>query len=299
MSAKLPIILTFAALADCVHSPDSVSAIERNACSTTTISREDALIHVPFEIVDGRVYVQARVNGGKYHTFAIDTGASGMGRADASLTKALGLPILQTTETSDGVNVATVDMTRFDSLDLGGFVRKDLDVITRDYSSKAPPEAAISGIIGRDFFADGLLIIDFPSRTLSFSRKQMIKADAPGALSYTRPFRVPVSIGDIETTGNLDSGANIFLVLPKTLYDRVAASPLETAGKGKLTNTVIETHRATLRGPVRIGDANESDVDIRVSDRFPELLVGGKLLQKYRIAIDQRTKRVALCSPAE
>ncbi|ATW03474.1 aspartyl protease family protein [Sphingorhabdus sp. YGSMI21] len=299
MTDKFPIALALAALAGCVHSPDIVSAIERDACSTVTIPQEDALINVPFEIVQGRVYVQARVNGGNYHTFAVDTGASGMGRADASLTKALSLPIIQTTETSDGVNVATVDMTRFDSLEIGGFVRKDLDVITRDYSSKGPPEAAISGIIGREFFADGLLIIDFPSRTLSFSRKQMIKPDAPGALSYTRPFRVPVSIGDIETTGNLDSGANIFLVLPKTLYDQVAASPLETAGKGRLTNTVIETHRATLRGPVRIGAAHESDVDIRVSDRFPELLVGGKLLQKYRIAIDQRSQRVAICSPRE
>jgi hypothetical protein len=30
---------------------------------------------------------------------------------------------------------------------------------TRDYSSKAPVGAEIAGIVGRDFFADGLLVI--------------------------------------------------------------------------------------------------------------------------------------------
>lgn len=299
MTPNFPLGLAAAVLAGCAHSAGPVTALERDACDLTAVPLKDSLIHVPFEIRYGRVYVQARVNGGELYTFAVDTGASGMGRADISLTKALDLPITQTTETSDSVNVASVDMTRLDTLELGGFARKDLDVITRDYSSKAPAGAAISGIIGREFFADGLLVIDFPSHTLSFSRKQTLEPDAPGSIAYTRPFRVPVLIGDIETTGNLDTGANISLVLPKLLYEKVAASPLEAAGRGRLTNTVIETQRATLLGPVRVGDANESNIDIRVSDRFPELLVGGKFLQKYRIAIDQRSQRIAICSSIE
>lgn len=294
MRLTLPIFFAAATLAGCAHSPALDPLVERDACSTIAIPADDALIRVPFEIVHGRVYVKARVNGGELYTFAVDTGASGMGRADASMTRALALPVTATTETSDGVNVASVDMTHLDSLELGGFVRENLDVITRDYSSGAPPDAAISGIIGREFFADGLLVLDFPSRILEFSRKQTLTA-GPGALSYDRPFRIPVLIGEVEALGNLDTGANISLVLPTALYARVAASPLEAAGRGRLTNTEIETKRATLRGPVRIGSANESNVDIRVSDTFPELLIGGRFLQNYKVAIDQRSQQVAIC----
>lgn len=298
MTVRFLSLVGVALLAGCAH----VSTADRpsagpDACSLTSISSAEASIRIPFEIVQGRVYIQARVNGGGPYIFAVDTGASGMGRADASLTRALDLPITSQTETSDGINSATVDMTRLETLEIGGFVRKNLDVITRDYSSKAPPGAAISGIVGREFFADGLLVIDFPGRTLIFSRDHHISPDDPHALPYERAFRVPVSIGDMALTGNLDTGANIHLVLPRTIYEQVQASELEAAGQGTLTNTVIETGKAVLKGPVRVGGLSRRDVDIRVPDRYPELLVGGKFLQKATVAIDQRSRRVAICPP--
>jgi hypothetical protein len=53
-----------------------------------------------------------------------------------------------------------------------------------------------------------------------------------------------------------------------------------------------------MRGPFRIGAAKVSDVDVRISDRFPELLIGAHVLQAYAVLIDQQTKRIALCPPA-
>jgi hypothetical protein len=41
-----------------------------------------------------------------------------------------------------------------------------------------------------------------------------------------------------------------------------------------------------------------SDVEARVSDRIRELLVGGEVLQNYLVAIDQRSRSVAICPPA-
>ena len=38
---------------------------------------------------------------------------------------------------------------------------------------------------------------------------------------------------------------------------------------------------------------------VRVSDRFPKLLVGAHLLQKFVVLIDQRAKRIALCDQEE
>lgn len=265
------------------------------ACALSIIPDGAADMRLPFEIVHGRVYVEAQVNGTGPHTFAIDTGASGLGRADASLTAALGLELTGAVQNSDGVTVASADTVRLDSLDVGGVVRTNLDVITRDYSSKAPEGAEIAGIVGRDFFADGLLVIDFPARTVSFSRSRSIPADAPGALAYERPFRVPVVIGGQTVEANLDTGAGATMVFPRALYDTVAGGALESAGQGTLSNTTISLERGPLHGPVRIGDVTVSDLEVRVSDEFPELFIGAEVLQHHVIAFDQRTRRVAVC----
>lgn len=264
-------------------------------CDLTRTAATGAALRVPFEVVDGRIYVQARVNGGGPFRFAVDTGASGMGRADTSLVTQLRLPVEGSGATSDGVATSRVDMTRFTSLELGGLVRRDLQVITRDYGSRLSPQAKFAGIIGRDFFGDGLLMIDYPSRMLTFSRSAALNRGEEGVIGYERPFRVPVTIGGVAAEANLDTGANVSFVLPKTLFDRVSGGPVTAAGKGQLTNTTIETGRATVRGPFRIGAASLSDVEVRVSDRYPELLAGAHALQHFAILIDQRSKSIALC----
>jgi predicted aspartyl protease len=288
-------LAALAAMAAIANGP--AQAAEPGPCALVRDARADALLSVPFRVVDGRIYVEARVNGEGPFAFAVDTGASGMGRADASLTKALGLPVEPTGSTSDGVATAKVDMTRFASLDLGGFVRRDLSVITRDYSSRAAPEAKFAGIIGRGYFEDGLLVVDYPSRTLTFTRGAGLTRGAPGVLGYERAFRVPVTIGCVAAEGNLDTGANVAFVLPKSLFDRVGGGPVAAAGTGRLTNSTVETGRATVAGPFRIGGGTLSDVEVRVSDSYPELLVGAHALQHFALLIDQRTQSVALCPP--
>lgn len=264
-------------------------------CRLAQTAAAGATLRVPFQVVDGRIYVEARVNGAGPFRFAVDTGASGLGRADTSLTTQLRLPVEGEGATSDGVATSRVDMTRFDTLELGGFVRRDLKVITRDYGSRLSPEAKFAGIIGRDFFGDGLLVIDYPARMLTFSRGKGLTRGTAGVLGYDRPFRVPVTIGGVAAEANLDTGANVTFVLPKTLFDRVAGGPVTATGGAQLTNTTIDSGRAKVRGPFRIGAASLSDIEVRVSDRYPELLAGAHALQHFAILIDQRSKSIALC----
>ncbi|MCP3735489.1 aspartyl protease family protein [Sphingomonas sp. RP10(2022)] len=260
--------------------------------------RASALFSVPFRVVDGRIYVEVKVDGKGPFPFAVDTGAGGMGRADASLVADLGLALTGSGQTSDGVATADVRTVRLSSVEIGGFVRRDLEVATRDYSGKLTREAAFAGILGREFFADGLLVIDYPAQRLTFSRGALAPGQE-GVLAYERPFRVPVTIGGVATEGNLDTGANVTFVLPKPLFDRVGAgAAIREAGAGKLTNTIVRTGSATVAGPFRIGAETLADVEVRVSDRYPELLVGAHALQHFRLLIDQRSKSVALCPPA-
>jgi predicted aspartyl protease len=286
-------VLMTAAFAATAATP--VPAIPDDACALAGGPPEDALVHVPFDTVDGRIYVRARVNGQGPFRFAVDTGASGMARADTSLVTLLGLSMHGERTTSDGVTSASVETTHFDSLELGGVVRRDLDVTARDYNSRNAPDAVFSGIIAREFFSDGLLVIDYPRKRLSFTRTRRLPASWNNVLGYERAFRIPVSIGALQTVGQLDTGANIGFVLPQALYEKVTADPLEQAGRAQLTNGQIDTQRATVHGPFRVGEVSVSDVEVRVSAEFPELLVGAHALQKAVILIDQRSKTVAVC----
>lgn len=282
------------ASAGCSHMAGTRPA---DACGLARIAPGQQVLQVPIELIDGRVYVQVMVNGRGPFRFAVDTGASGMARADASLVAALQLPLSGQQLNSDGVRVASADTTRLASLELGGLVQRDVEVIARDYSSRKPAGQRFSGIIGREFFGDGLLVIDYPGKTLVYSTKAGIAADARNGMGYERAFRVPVSIGGVQTTGQLDTGANVTAVLPASLYQRVSATPLQAATNGQLGNGDIETSRATVAGPVRIGGASLSNLEVRVSAEFPELLIGAHVLQRYVLAIDQRSQRVALCEP--
>lgn len=267
-------------------------------CALAETAHKDAVVNVPFDMVDGRIYVTARVNGQGPFRFAVDTGASGLGRADARLVSALGLAVTGVGQSSDGVATARVDTVSLASLELGGLVRRDLSVITRDYNGRMSKDAAFDGIIGRDFFADGLLIIDYPQRRLTFTRGTGLQRGTAGVLGYERPFRVPVTIGQVTVEGQLDTGANVAFVLPTPLFERVGGGAVTASGEGELTNTTIKVDRATLAGPFRIGAASLTNVEVRVSDRFPELLVGAHALQKFALLIDQRSSSVALCPPA-
>lgn len=255
-----------------------------------------AAIEIPFEMTGGRPYVQAYVNGRGPYRMLFDNGASGMGRADIRLVETLGLPVSGTAQNSDGVNTATVDVVRVDSVRLGALTRTGLELLARDYNRTSAPDNAISGIIGRDFFADGLLTIDYPARRLVFDPSRRLEP-GPGVLTYTTPFRVPVRLGDDEVEGVLDTGSNLTMHLPRALYLRLVADPLEPAGQGRRANTVFQLYRTRIREAVRVGAVEVSGLDVMVSDTAPWLNIGAGFLQHYVLAIDQRSRRIALTRP--
>ena len=267
-----------------------------DACALT-LSSADVLVDVPFDLVDGRLYVETQVDGAGAFRFAVDTGASSLARVDTRLVDALRLPHIGHTGNSDDVSTAQADTVHLRSLALGALRHDDVVAITRDYNARQSVDAAFDGILARGFFADGLLVIDYPRRRLFFSRAQRLTADQPGTLAYARPFRIPVSIGDLQVEAQLDTGANVILVLPQAHYDAMPDAAAITQHRLTLANGEIDGGRARLRGPLRIGALSLSDIEVRVSTRFPEVLVGAHALQDGIVLIDQRSRRVAVCAP--
>lgn len=266
----------------------------KDACTLVRPATGD-LIRVPFREIDGRIYVDALVNGRGPYVFALDTGASGMGRIDAALKQALNLPVVDQGETSDGVASASVDLVAVDAIRLGGLERRSMQLITRDYRSRQSARGAFAGILGREFFGDGLLVIDYARGQIRFTRRQQLTPNLAGAMAYDRAFRVPVRIGETTVTGNLDTGANVTFLFPAALYQQVSSLPLGEPVAGSLTNSSLSTQRGVVPGPIRIGAITMRDAPVLVSDKFPELLVGSLFLRRHAVLIDQRHRAVALC----
>ena len=290
-SMKFPAIALMAiTLGGCMH-----AGIDRpvTACSLKELPGHARLVHVPFEVVDGRVYVNANVNGKGPFRFAVDTGASGDARVDMKLARDLKLPVSGEGTSSDGIQSAEVTKVLIESISLGGLSKRNLEVTARDYSART--SADFSGILARGFFADGLLVLDFPNKTLAFSNLRSIPEDAKGAIKYQKPFRIPVEVGKREVVGNLDTGADVSFVIPTSLYSRIQATPLIEAGRASLTNTKIDMKSTKVLDPIRIGSETFVGAEARVIDNFPELLVGSHILSKYIVLVDQRTKALALC----
>lgn len=268
-----------------------------SACALAIEAPSEAVFSLPFRTIDGRIYLDAMVNGEGPFVFALDTGASGMGRADATLADALNLPADGKDETSDGVSSSQVDKVRIASLTLGGLERRDLSVIARDYRSRVSPEAAFSGLLGREFFADGLLAIDFSTRRLTFYRSREMPASLREAMTFERAFRIPVTIGALKTTGNLDTGANVTMVVPGAVFADLEGTAAGPAGGGSLTNTRIDIFDAKLAGPVEIGGARLEGIAVKVATDYPEVLIGAHALQGHIVLIDQRHSTLAICKP--
>lgn len=295
MHPALPKLLSILLVLPATAASASPPASGADACGLARQPIADALVQIPFDSIDGRIYVQARVNDQGPYRFAVDTGASGIGRADKRLVAALDLPLHGETTTSDGVTKAGVDTVRIDALELGGVVHRNVEVIARDYNARNAPEAAFDGILARDFFADGLLRIDYPNRTLAFTRTLKLDPAAANAVTYTRAFRIPVSIGDHTFVAQLDTGANVGFVLPQSAYEQVSEQPLGEAVRSQLTNGQLESWRGAVQQPIRMGQVSHAQAEVRVSPNYPEVLVGARALQDAVVLIDQRSQVVAVC----
>ncbi|MGG2101092.1 aspartyl protease family protein [Stenotrophomonas sp. NRRL B-14846] len=274
--------------------PTLASPVLESACSLAARPGE-RIIDVPFDVFDGRIHVQVQVNGSGPYRFAIDTGASGMARADSRLVRKLTLPADASTHHSDGVQTARADTVRIDALALAGLRHSDVTALTRDYNARQSKDAVFDGILARGFFADGVLIIDYPQRRLQFRRDIDLLPAQPDTLAYSRAFRIPVKIGTVTTEAQLDTGANVAMVLPTARFRQASGAAVTTGDRLTLSHGEVDGGRARLDVPVLIGGLALQGLDVRVSDRYPEAVVGAHALQEAVVLIDQRSQEVAVC----
>ena len=254
---------------------------------------------MPFELYRGHIYVQAFVNGKGPYRFVFDTGASGTGRADTRLVSELSLRAIGNVQNSDGISLGSMAVVSADSLRLGRIEKRNVELASRDYNvHRKPAEAPIMGIIGRDFFKDRMLTIDYPRRTIRFSNGRLTPRE-PGVVAYKPSFGIPVcfvAVGCFE--GRVDSGSNRSLIIPKGLVGKVEASVPVRIGSGTSANTEFELYEMQLARPVRISGVTATKQTILYSDPSDDTInIGSDFLKDYVLAIDQRHGLLRISKP--
>ena len=253
---------------------------------------------IPFEVYKGHVYVSAYVNGKGPYRFVFDTGASGMGRADKRLAAELSLPILRQDLNSDGVNTSRIDIVAAESLRLGSTEKRRVELASRDYNQhRKPGEAPVMGIIGRDFFHDQLLTIDYPKRRLTLGPGRLSKAER-GVVSYGPSFTIPVCVRSGCYDGEVDTGSSQSLVVTKSVLPRISASAPIPAGSGTSANTVYKLYEMIMNEPVKVsGVTVQHQKVIYAEPSADKINIGSDFLKDYVLTIDQRHKLLKISRP--
>jgi hypothetical protein len=258
-------------------------------------------IKIPFELTQGRIYVEAFVNERGPFRFLVDTGASGIGRADTSLVKDLALTATGTTENFDGVNSSSVETVALASLRVGRLTRRNVEVTSRDYNARRAPETKIlQGIIGDEFFNGYLLKLDYKKKEIVLSKGSLKSTDSQ-VLRYDpdEPFVVPFYIGQQEAAGFIDTGSTLEMHLPLEWAKRLNIHNLKDAGEGRRANTVFKLFSAELPLAVNIGGNKITGTEARFSELAQRINIGGLFFAKNQcvVTFDQKNYLIKIgCS---
>lgn len=247
---------------------------------------------VPFTLVGGRPHVKAYVNGQGPFDFALDTGAEGIGRADSLLADMLALPVAGTEEMTDGVTTRTQITVRVDSLRFGSLTIAGAELPSRNYGLHSVGDAPLMGILGRGFFAEHTVTIDYARAEIRISSAPLDPADAH-TVAYERPFRVPIRLGDQDRVANVDTGFNEGLHVP--LADTVHLE-LESwvAGEGSTTQNRLVVHRGRVTTPVVVAGTRIDPLEVAFTGQIPHLMLGYAVLRNFSVSFDQRSRLIRL-----
>jgi hypothetical protein len=254
---------------------------------------------VPMRFYGNRPAVEVRVNGEGPFLFLIDTGASGIARADASLVARLRLP--RTGEQAiSNVGVArttTVQEVAIGELSFGSFSMRQVTAQSRDYNT-ADYLPHIDGILGIDAFRGCLLTLDYPKARVRVRPGSLAPANGRDILAYEDeeglPY-LPVSFGGLKTKAVLDTGSVRGVDVPTRLIRELALySYRRVIGRGTAATGDFETSEVTLREDFLIGRYRSRQPLVTFNNFFNHVIIGSAALQAFAVTIDQRNRRIRL-----
>lgn len=242
---------------------------------------------INFTLSGNHPFIKVLVND-KPLNFMLDMGASGFGRIDERIVKTMGLDTVGYQDNSDGINTTKLPLIGVKSLKVGGIEMKNLELMSRNYN-RTQREIMVDGIIGREFFEQYLLTVDYPKREIEYS-KNNLDPTANNVLTYDRPFIVKGKLGQKEYEFFLDTGSNIDFHFPKKVIDELKYDTTGERRQARRANTEFTTHGVMIREKLHIGKVDVENFHAFYSEPQTWINVGSSFLKSYRLTIDQKNK---------
>src|SRR5579862_5678061 len=240
--------------------------------------------------------------GGQKYKFALDTGAVG-GRISPEIVQRLGLQPIGEVQAGDpsGKNARSVKLYRIPEIRAGGATLHVVRMFSDDGVVPHGGAAYFDGVIGYAVFSSLLLTLDYPHSRVVLSPGGMSASQFSRSIPYTVEHGLPllhVQVGDVQVDGHVDSGSDGGLTIPARFKDKLHldGEPKKIGQARTLFNT-IDIYLAKVKDPIYVGGIKMPIDQVEMHDLFPFANIGGRLLHKFVVSIDQTQKRI-LFDPA-
>ncbi len=237
--------------------------------------------------------IELEIGGAKYK-FMLDTGAVG-GRISNAIVKKLHLDPIGIIQTGDpsGKNTQQASVYRIPQIKAGGATLYGVEM----FASDGLIAGEADGVIGYAVFQSLLLTLDYPKREVTLTPGGMTADQAKTAIKYTRDdhglIQLPVQIGDVKVSGHVDSGSDGGLSVP-TKYKaqlHLDGEP-KLVGHAKTLFNSFDIYLAKVKDPILVGGMKMPIDQVELQDLLPFANIGGRLLKKFKVTIDQKDKRI-------
>ncbi|MBS1708576.1 MAG: retropepsin-like domain-containing protein [Armatimonadetes bacterium] len=234
--------------------------------------------------------------GGKKRRMLLDTGASG-GRISKKVIDELGLRPVGQSIAGDpsGKNERQVNLYRVPEVKIGGATFYGM--LTFAEEGVGPDKGLADGVLSYAVFRDQLLTLDYPGRQIVFGPGIL----PAGSASYDLEHEIPllhVTIGDAVVPCHVDSGSDGGLMVP-TKYK--AKLPLDgeprVIGHARTLFNEIEILGVKVKSPIKFGGVSLTLPMLEMHDLFPMGNIGGRVLRKFAMTIDQKNHRIRFVEP--
>ena len=235
--------------------------------------------------------------GGKTYLFALDTGATG-GRMSQEIVQSLGLKPVAQIRAGDpsGKNTRMVDIYKIPEIKVGGATLHGVRMMAESGVVPRGNKAYFDGVIGYAVFQDLLLTIDYPNRKVILDPGGMSAAQKKQSIPYKLENGIPflqVQVGKVKVGGHVDTGSDGALSIPaKFKSDLTLDGKPMLVGHARTLFNSVDIYSVKVKDPISVGGFALPIHEVELNDLFPMANIGGRVLSKFKLVIDQKDRRI-------
>lgn len=249
-----------------------------------------AIHAAPMEVLYGKPYVMATINGKGPFRFILDTGTGADAIVTTELASLLNLPQAGKTHLNDpsGRSGRPASLRLIDTLSIAGVSFKAIKAVEHPALNA---EGSCDGVLGFTLFKNHLLTLDYPHSRITLSDGRLQPDGDRTVHAFRMPDGVPVAdltIGNVLVAALIDSGG-AGLSLPERLSTqlRFSTEPVIFA-HGESLSSRFSIKAGRLAADIRLGDITFDQPWIEINPAFPMANFGSAPMQHFAITFDQQ-----------